>query len=376
MVYKYDDIRECMLQCGCELLTTKGEYELMDIGSIPKLKYIASCGHEHSVHYNVFKSRKTGIKCPKCVSKISADKRRGDASRTKDGASLTHSYEDTAVDYICKITQEHFEIRKTAEACLSDLAIRPKNVTEDKWIMIQVKSMAKPCMTYGFNMNQRYKDCLIFCMCLSDQHMWFFNGNEIKVTQKISIGIHNSKYDVNEITVDSIDESIYSFYSILPKFSFDVINTPLNENGKLEQKYRKMREHKCSFLEFKYPNNYLVYDFTVNTHRIQEKVGTYHRNGKSVSFHLYKRDGLSPSGSKLAQNYLLVDNDFYWLNIPNKQQFYVLPAKVLLKYKYISETYTKGQKCLSIDTTNIKFELDYLFDYENLNVDKLLQLLK
>jgi hypothetical protein len=45
---------------NCKLLTTEEEYvSLTQTRKIPKLKYVASCGHEHSVHFNVFKSRNT-----------------------------------------------------------------------------------------------------------------------------------------------------------------------------------------------------------------------------------------------------------------------------------------------------------------------------
>jgi hypothetical protein len=39
-----------------------------------KINYIASCGHQHIVFYNVFKSRGTGIICPNCKNKTIGNK--------------------------------------------------------------------------------------------------------------------------------------------------------------------------------------------------------------------------------------------------------------------------------------------------------------
>ena len=67
----YENVVEEFNKKGCELLVTKEEYN--NIISINRrnyrLKYIASCGHEHIVFYNVFKSRNTGIVCPSCKNK-------------------------------------------------------------------------------------------------------------------------------------------------------------------------------------------------------------------------------------------------------------------------------------------------------------------
>ena len=68
----YENVVEEFNKRGCILLNTKEEYyEILKSAfkSNYKLNYTASCGHNHIVFYNVFKSRGTGIKCPSCVNK-------------------------------------------------------------------------------------------------------------------------------------------------------------------------------------------------------------------------------------------------------------------------------------------------------------------
>ena len=60
-------------QKKCTLLTTCEEFTEIIKKSYRqnfKLNYIASCGHNHNVYYNVFKSRDTGVLCPPCKRKL------------------------------------------------------------------------------------------------------------------------------------------------------------------------------------------------------------------------------------------------------------------------------------------------------------------
>jgi len=66
----YESVFSVFQSKNCELLTSEEEYALLtQTKKIPKLRYVASCGHEHSVHFNVFKSRNTGVICPVCCCK-------------------------------------------------------------------------------------------------------------------------------------------------------------------------------------------------------------------------------------------------------------------------------------------------------------------
>lgn len=65
----YEFVRDYFKDCGCKLLSE--EY----VGCELKLKYIAKCGHEHSMSLSVFKAGH-GRMCPKCVIKELGEKRR------------------------------------------------------------------------------------------------------------------------------------------------------------------------------------------------------------------------------------------------------------------------------------------------------------
>lgn len=167
-----------------------------------------------------------------------------------------------------------FDINITREGCLADIAIKPKNIEEDLWIMIQVKSTIRPTRDYAFNCNSKYKDCVILCICKSDKKMWALNGNKISVKSKLSIGLYKSKYDEFEITKDDIIKKFYEFYKTFPKFDLDKINTPVSICQQLEFEYVKYRE-KMIKLDYVYNDKQgLVYDFTINTFKVQEKVGS------------------------------------------------------------------------------------------------------
>lgn len=123
--------------------------------------------------------------------------------------------------------------------------------------------------------------------------------------------------------------------------------------------------------------NGLFYDFIVNGHKVQEKVGSSIKN--SFCFSLWKNNGVVDKTHKY-QYYQLKDCDFYWLNFPDKKYFYVIPANILLKNGYISEDYKPGHPHLYICLTNIENQKndysDFLFNYENIDVNRLEILLK
>ena len=81
-------------------------------------------------------------------------------------------------------------------------------------------------------------------------------------------------------------------------------------------------------------------------------------------------------GKKIRQTYEIGDNDFYWLNCKNTSNFYVIPESILVEKGYLGN-YEKKIKSLTISKTNkITFwTKDYLFNYDNLDKEKLCQIL-
>jgi len=361
-----------MQEHNCKLLTTKDELNIICQqikGGCPKVRYIASCGHEHNVHSNVFMGRLTGVKCPKCKHKEIFT--RITEWKCEDGQAIKMKQEDDAIEYLKTIITPNFIFRKTVEGCLADLVIKPCHIEDDNWLNVQVKTTQKPLRDYGFNCSSRYKNCIILCICMSDKRMWILNGNNITVSCKIAIGLKKSKYDQNEVTSDTIHKKLLEYYQLLPSSTWNDSNTPISIFQQNERNYRCFIESKCPFIPFEYTEkSNMVYDYTINGFKVQEKIGF---NSKMLSFCLHKNKGKINKVRKF-QPYKQGDNDFYWLNFPDKVHFFVIPESVLIHHGVIATDLQPGKKFIHINTKKLsenKFGMEYLFDYENIDIPRL-----
>lgn len=374
----YDKISEVMDQCGCQMITTEHEFtEIKKTTRFPKVTYVASCGHESSVHVNVFLNRKTGVKCPECVSIANGKSKKGKMT-CEDGQCVFIKMEDDGIDYLQSILSNDFVIWKTKEGCLADMVIKPKSVEEDRWLSVQVKTTTKSSRDYGFSCGSKYKNCIVICLCVSDKKMWILDGNDITTKFKIAIGLKKSKYDKNEVNMETIQTTIHDYYHTLPLISLQDANIPQSEFQKREQDFRKYVETRCHFLPFEYPNrNQLVYDFKVNGFKVQEKVGSYRKDrDNSIIFCLCKSNGKENRIRKF-QPYCKGDNDFYWLNFPDKKHVYVFPESELINHGTIATEKQNGTRFVSIVLSNIessKYDKKYLFDYDNLDKTRMKEL--
>jgi hypothetical protein len=339
---------------------TEEEFNQKKRSTTEKYKYIASCGHKHEVWLHVFCNRNTGVKCPDCVIKDNTEKAK---QVLKVGSNPFIELEHHSIMYLQDLVKKNYDLKITFDGCLADVAIKPKIIKEDSWMMIQVKSTYKPTRGYNFKCKE-YKDCIIFCLCDNDKKMWIFDGNNITVKDKIAIGLNKSKYDDNEVTKDDILSTLDNYYKTMKKFPFEHIDTPISDNHKVEKEYRKHRELKISFLEFEYPKfQGSVYDFMINNYKIQEKTNLCSKDKETVSFVLHKNNGKNKYTS-----YKKGDNDFYWLNLPDKKHFYVIPEQVLVDQKYID---TIKKTILPINLNTKSWISPYKFDYDNLDEGKL-----
>jgi hypothetical protein len=200
--------------------------------------------------------------------------------------------------------------------------------------------------------------------------MWLIPYEDVKGQISIKISI-KSKYNHYEVTPDNIKEKLMNFYENMPKFQFDILNTPTSDTHKQEQLYRKLREETLDFIQFIYPEfEGTVYDFKIFDKKVQEKVGFICKNNpNSFGFCLNKSDG-----KKYNCSYKLKDNDYYWLHCKNTSRFYVIPESILIENGFI------GDNCkqhLYISPTNIKTKWadDYLFNYDNIDKERLLHVL-
>lgn len=200
--------------------------------------------------------------------------------------------------------------------------------------------------------------------------MWLFNGNNM-ILSKISIGYNKSKYSDNEINKENIFQNLKTYYNKIKLSSYEDANEPICLNGKKEMEFKKLRiQHvKCNFTDV---SNYLHYDFIINDKKVQEKVGTKCKNSNKIFFSLCKRNG-SINGVSKFKPYGIGENNLYWLHLPNKKHFYLLPEKELINN---DNNTIKKSLIVLVDTnnspinneTNNKIN-DFLFNYDNINYE-------
>lgn len=206
------------------------------------------------------------------------------------------------------------------------------------------------------------------------------NGNKfyknIWVKGLKTIGIaKKSKYNKYEITKEILFESLDVFYNTLPTFEYDTINIPISKCQQQEQEFRNLRESKIDFIEF--TNNDiegLVYDFKIGNKKVQEKVGSYckENNPNMFVFNLNKYD-CRINGKCQQKCYEEGDNDLYWLHCKNSK-FYVIPESVLIEQCFVGKN-CKKQLYVSPTNQNTSWCNPYQFDYNNVDKERLLQII-
>jgi hypothetical protein len=369
-IHTFQSITKSLLDKKCILSMPEEEFNTIYVNGTSKINYIASCGHNNSVSYKNFIHLNQGIQCPSCVNNNTGAKLKELRSGENKNSSIEQEFK--CIQYFIGVINQYFQIKKTFDGCRADIVLRPLYNIDDLWLGIQVKSTYKKCDIgqYSFKLNGiNYDNYLILCICLEDKKMWLIPYEYVKGQKSIKISI-KSKYNHYEVTVNNIDNKLMNFYKDMPKFQFDILNTPRSDTQKQEQLYRKLREDKVDFLEFIYPDfEGTVYDFKISDKKFQEKVGFICKNNpNSFGFHINKSDG-----KKYNCSYKLGDNDLYWLHCKNTSRFYVIPESILIEKIFI------GDNCkqhLYISPTNIrtKWTNDYLFNYDDIDKERLLQL--
>jgi len=359
----------------CKLSYTKEEMEDCYVNNKQKLKYIASCGHQNEVSWKNFNGLNQGINCPSCVDKNTGIKLK--EFRTGDNKN-TLQQEYNNINYFKGLIENYFTIIKTFDGCKADIAIKKNTEINDLWLGIQVKTTNKKTYReqYYFRLNNgKYNNCILLCICDEDKKMWLIPYEEVDGLKTIGIA-KKSKYNKYEVNNDNLIEKINNYYELSNTFSFDILDTPTSNCQKQEQEFRKIRETKINFIEFK--NNDiegLVYDFMICSKKVQEKVGTItHNNVNSYSFTLSKNAGRI-NGKCCHGPYEEGDNDFYWLNCKNNL-FYVIPEDALIVNGYVGKDTKKEKLYVSQTNENTEWCNAYLFDYNNVDKERLLKIIQ
>jgi hypothetical protein len=371
----YDIIVKKFEEKNCKVTMTNEEFNLHYKNNKCKIKYIASCGHENIVSYKNFVSLNQGLSCPKCVNLNSGLKLK--KLYTNDNKLSSLKQELKCINYFKKLIENNFITFKLFDGCKSDIVVKKFNSHEDLWLGIQVKTTYKKTdrSQYYFRLNNgNYEDCLMLCICEEDKKMWLIPYESVKGLKTIGVA-QKSIYNKYEVSEENLIEKLLEYYDSSKKFEFNVLNTPTSETQKQEQKYRKIRESMLDFIKFL--NNEiegLVYDFMIGSKKVQEKVGSIiHNNVNSHAFNLTKYD-CRINGKCKNKSYEEGDNDLYWLNCKNSK-FYVIPENVLLENGFIGNGKTKEHLYVSPTNQNTSWCNEYLFDYNNIDKEKLLKLI-
>lgn len=382
MANSYQNIVEEFNKRNCKLLTTEEEHiEILKVTkkTMYKLNYVASCGHNHIVFYNVFKSRGSGIICPSCKTTEMGNIRKEKIKNNEISKTYTNEQEHNFMKNFCQLIQNDFEIIKAFDGCKVDLIFRPKNIIEEKWVGIQIKTTNVRHLTYSFHINNIYKDCLLLFYCCEDESMWLIPENIIENQQKVSIGYNKSKYNVYKVNKDTIFDRLNEYYHNTSKFDFEKLDTPINIYQQREKEFRKFREEKIDFINFEYENiEGTVYDFKIRNFKIQEKVTKLSEDNR-YKFCICKNNGIL-NGKRNQIQYDIGDNDFYWLNCDNKKTFFVIPEKILIDKGIIGNISDKKSMFLKITVKetlhkNSSWLQPYMFDYENIDKERLLEII-
>jgi hypothetical protein len=371
----YEDVVKKFVDKNCIVTMTQEDFIQNYKNNNCKIKYNASCGHENNVSYKNFTTLNQGINCPKCVNKNVSCKLKEFRTGENKNPQLQ---ELKCINYFKELIGDNFTTIKSFDGCKADIIIKKFEETEDLWLGIQVKTTNKKTEReqYYFRLNNcEYDNCLLLCLCDEDKKMWLIPYEEVKGLKTIGVA-QKSKYNKYEVSKENIIEKLNYYYTLINKFEFNILDTPTSITQQQEQRYREIREVKINFIKFK--NNEmegLVYDFMIGSKKVQEKVGTICKNNiDSYCFNLIKYD-CRINGKCKYKSYEEDDNDLYWLNCKNGK-FYVIPEDVLFVNGYIGKDCKIKHLYVSPTNDNTEWCNEYLFDYNNVDKERLMKLLE
>jgi hypothetical protein len=363
----------------CTLLSTMEEIEVL-LRENPKknlyfqkVRFVSKCGHEAQGYFVNVKSKGTGVLCKEC-SKMACSKKLKDF--VKDSRIRCLEIENEGYNFIKNAVKDIFEVVKTNEGCLADFIIRPIGVQSDDWLKIQLKTTLNQSLgLYGFAMSGKsYPNCLIVCVCLGDKRTWILDGDTIPCLKgKLNIGAGNSKYSKYEVNETKMRDVFTEMYTTKPLFTQSECLIPISAQHKQEQIYRQIRETQVPFAYTYSEMEGLEYDFKIGETKFQEKVCSIAKPNWFIAG-LYTNDGSNRKSGRKFKAYKKGENDFYWLWLKDTKIFYVIPEEKLIEYNKI-ETDTKMPYLGISMLDKNKWYQQYKFDADNLDIDKLKDLL-
>jgi hypothetical protein len=357
----YNKVKECFDKNNCILITSFEEFEelrknvLKQSYQFVRVRFIASCSHESNAVYTNFNLRKTVMKHAKNSNETESD-----------GITVIEEY-----------LSPYYEIIRTKEGCLADLAIRKRS--DDQWIPVQVKSSMKVCHgMYSFTLHQAdYQNMLLICVCVSEKKLWVIPYNQLKTIHKLNISI-KSKYTKYLLDPNRIEVTIDNYQSEIVCLPIDTILLPINPLQQREQEYVRKRETQLPFLKYEYPQiQGSCVDVVINGKKVQEKVLGYTESKKMLHCGISANNG-KLEGKRQYRCYRLGENDFYWLHSSIDNRFWIIPEQILYEKGYLSkkeETKNKKMLCFKSENNTTMNWLDgYQYHYDTIDQDTIIKL--
>ncbi len=353
----YNRVIQVFEENKCKILTSYEEYEekrkqvLNNSGCFVRVDFIASCGHPCNVAITNFILRKTGLLCKECT------KQKTYSTLINRDKLHTQETEYMGINILNKYISKYYEIIRTSEGCLADLAIKLEN---NSWLPIQIKTVSNISHNmYTFRkIKESYKDMLLICICISEEKIWIIPYNELNIKCS-NLNISNkSKYNIY-LCNDNNNINLYiNKYSQYTQSLNDIL-IPINSSQKKEQDYIQKRKQIINFLIF--TDNQIQgtpTDFFINNKKIQEKVTGILNSRNCLLIEFSSNNGKNKEGKRQFRTYKLGENDFYWINSSIDDRFWIIPEIELYNRKYVS---SKDEICKKTRLT-IKINNEYNYN--------------
>lgn len=389
----YEELVDIFAEKGCTILTTKENFESGRIllnwdSSAVKLKFTVNCcGNEReSSYYTMKRIINNSWQCKICVNKRSSEIHKAKA-KDSDGNVVAIQTEHKAFVYLKNLLSNIFYVEKTNDGNIADCIVKPIYIDEDIWLRVQIKSTL--CIKndqYLFALhNNDYSGLLIICVCVSDNAIWLIPGKNVAEISGITITKNSSTtYDKYKCDINILEEMIVNIYfddnyTFMDKCSSYIPKAITSQKEHSFVLHRKKMLPFIDFIDNEMDNQ--TYDFKIGKYKIQEKSHNFKQHNGYV-YGLCKANGRRQNNKQIP--YCKGDNEFYWFNLSDMVLFYCIPECKMIEHGFISTELQKGKTGILFfpypdkpsrnKVVLTSFAKEYLFDYNNVDKEKFLQL--
>lgn len=310
-----------------------------------KCLYFAQCNHLNEVIINNFLYRNSGKKCKDCTYKEISRKIKENSFKNN-----TSFQEQDAIRHIDKTINIVFDVKYGCEGCKIDFAIKPKNVFEDNWLPIQLKTTQKLSFgQYQFTIPRSYENnTLMIFNCTSENRFWICFYDEIKGHPKRFNFRQSEKCKFNRFEVhpnELINYLTHVYFLTKEYVAGNCSEIPRSKTQIQEINYSNIRkkafENTCVFIDPLHLQS--CYDFLANNFKVQEKVASKETKKPGYVICLGYTKSRTLNNNKRSAPYKQGMCDFYYIHIPETSTFYLFPENILIEKGFIHTDRQNGR---------------------------------